>query len=300
MTQEQEGKHPRPPVDRVTPDTFDRLDALSRPLAERVLNRAIALHHDEVHGPDRITRKQLDQIAKELGIEPEFVQAALVAELETGNDADAHSIKALLLAPDRITGGRIVEADRSTVERSIIEWLRGEEGFRPRTKTGSGYKWERDDHWATKLRMSVGGSKPSLRGLKTVTHRRTDLGDGRHLVELDADAKVVSMTGAGIIAGFGAASVLGGVAAAAGIAGGNDLAQFLAAMVPTAATGLAAGLITTKTWAASIRRGIDRALDGISSPELHHSRRRKTKRNRKTGIARVLDDIGDAIEDLFD
>ena len=211
-------------------------------MAERVLNRAIALHHDEVHGPDRITRKQLDQIAKELGIEPEFVQAALVAELETGNDADAHSIKALLLAPDRITGGRIVEADRSTVERSIIEWLRGEEGFRPRTKTGSGYKWERDDHWATKLRMSVGGSKPSLRGLKTVTHRRTDLGDGRHLVELDADAKVVSMTGAGIIAGFGAASVLGGVAAAAGIAGGNDLAQFLAAMVPTAATGLAAGL----------------------------------------------------------
>ena len=29
----------------------DRLDALSRPLAERVLKRAIELHHDDVHGP---------------------------------------------------------------------------------------------------------------------------------------------------------------------------------------------------------------------------------------------------------
>lgn len=283
-------------MDRVTPDTFDRLDALSRPLAERVLQRAIELHHDDVHGPDRITRDQLDQIAKELGIEPEYVEAALVAELTTRRDSPPRSLRERMLAPDRISGGRVIDADKETIERSIIEWLRAQEGFRPRAQTGSGYVWERDDHWATKLRLGLSSNKGPLRGLRTITHRHTDLGDGRHLVELDADARVISRTGAGLIGGFGAASVLGGVAAAAGISGGNDLAQFLSVMGPTALTGLTAGLITAKAWAAQIRRGIDRALDGISSPELH-SRDRKGRR--KTGFAKVLDDIGDAIDDVF-
>lgn len=298
MTQRQDGTPRREPVERITPETFDRLDALSRPLAERVLQRAIELHHDDVHGPDRITRGQLDQIARELGIEPEYVQRALVSELETSQDSDPKSVRERVLAPERISGGRIVEADRQTVERSIIEWLRGQEGFKPRARTGSGYTWERDDHWATKMRMALGGNRASLRGLKSVTHRHTDLGDGRHLVELDADAKIISNTGAGLIAGFGAASVLGGVAAAAGVPGGNDLAQFLTAMVPTALTGLAAGLITAKAWAHSVRNAIDRALDGISSPELYHRSRAGTQ-TKRTGIARVLDDIGDAIDDLF-
>ena len=100
------------------------------------------------------------------------------------------------------------------------------------------------------------------------------------------------------MAGFGAVSVLGGVAAAAGVAGGNDVTQFLAAMVPTATVGVAAGLITAKVWASNIRQGIIRALDGISSPELYRQRGRPGRR--KTGVAKILDDIGDAIEDIFD
>jgi hypothetical protein len=298
MTQEHRDPQRRGPVEEVTPETFDRLDALSRPLAERVIRRAIELHHDEVHGPDRITRDQLDQIATELGIEPQFVQMAIIDELEAHRDNPSRSMRERLLAPDRISAGRIMNSDRAETEKSIIQWLRGAEGFRPRARTGSGYVWERDDHWSTKLRMGIQAQPGSLRGLKTVTHRHTDLGDGRQLVELDADARVVSRTGAGLMAGFGAASVLGGVAAAAGVPGGNDVAQFLSAMVPTAAVGVAAGLITAKVWAANIRQGIIRALDGISSPDLY--RKRDKIGRRKTGIAKILDDIGDAIEDIFD
>jgi hypothetical protein len=222
---------------------------------------------------------------------------ALVDELEAHRGQQTHSLRERILAPDRITAGRIVESDQATTEKSIIQWLRGAEGFRPRAKTGSGYVWERDDHWSTKLRMGIQSQPGSLRGLKTVTHRHTDLGDRRQLVELDADAKIVSTTGAGIMAGFGAMSIVGGVAAAMGFAGGNDVAQFLSAMIPTATVGIGAGLITAKAWASSIRNGINRALDGISSPELYQDRR---KGRRKTGIAKVLDDIGDAIEDIFD
>lgn len=298
MAQESHNRRRGEPIDRVTPETFDRLDALSRPLAERVLQRAIALHHDEVHGPDRLSRDQLDQIARELGIDPAFVQMALADELTAHRDQPARSIRERILAPDRITAGRVVESDQAEIEKAIIQWLRGAEGFRPRAKTGSGYVWERDDRWTTKLRVGLSSQAGSLRTLRTVTHRHTDLGDGRQLVELDADARIVSNTGGGLVAGFGALSILAGISVAVGVPEGNDVVQFLSAMVPTATVGITAGLITAKAWAANIRKGINRALDGISSPELYNQPVRGGRR--RAGIAKILDDIGDAIEDVFD
>lgn len=276
--------------------TFDRLDALSRPLAERVLQRAIEFHSEDQFGPDRLTRSQLDQIASELGIHPKYITAALASELETAHDVPSRSLRERMFAPDRITGGQIILGDRATVEKAIINWLRAAEGFRPRSKTGTGYRWERDDHWATKLRLSLGDKQGtgSLRGIKTVTHRHTETGDGRHLVELDADTRVVSWTAAGIAGVTAFAGVIGGaVAAAAG--SGSNLADFVAVALPTAGVGITAALITAKTWASAIRGGIDRALDGIASPELFRKRKQ-----RKTGLAKVLDDIGDKLDDIFD
>ncbi len=275
---------------------MDRLDALSRPLAERVLQRAIELHSQDQLGPEKLTRTQLDQIASELGIDPKYISAALVSELETTADVPGRSLRERVFAPDRITGGQVIHGDRETVEKAIIDWLRAAEGFRPRAKTGTGYTWERDDHWATKMRLSLGDKQGtgSLRGLRTITHRHTDTGDGRHLVELDADTRVVSWTAAGIAGGTTVLGVIGGTVAALS-GSGSDIADFLMVSLPTATVGISAGLITAKAWASSIRKGLDRALDGIASPELF--RRRK---NRKSGIAKVLDDIGDKLDDIFD
>lgn len=294
-----QGQRPDRSVRGDTPlETYERLDALSRPLAERVLQRAIELHAEDQHGPERLTRAQLDQIAAELGIDPRYISAALAAELETARDTPAQSLRERVFAPDRITGGHIVEGDRAAVEKAIIQWLREAEGFRPRARTGSGYRWERDDHWATKLRLTVGskGSTGSLRGVKSITHRHTETGEGRHLVELDADTRVVSWTAAGITGGVAAAGMLGGAVAAA-VGSGSNLFDFFVVAVPTAGAGLTAGLVTAKTWASSIRAGIDRALDGIASPELFQRRRGK---RHKSGLARVLDEIGDKLDDIFD
>ncbi len=275
---------------------MDRLDALSRPLAERVLQRAIELHSRDQLGPEKLSRSQLDQIASELGIDPKYISAALVSELETTADLPGRSLRERVFAPDRITGGQVILGDPATVEKAIINWLRSAEGFRPRAKTGTGYTWERDDHWATKMRLSLGDKQGtgSLRGLKTITHRHTDTGDGRHLVELDADTRVVSWTAAGIAGGATVLGVIGGTVAA--LAGsGSDVADFLMVSLPTATVGISAGLITAKAWSSSIRRGLDRALDGIASPELFRKRK-----NRKSGIAKVLDDLGDKLDDIFD
>jgi hypothetical protein len=279
-------------------ETSDRLDALSRPLAERVLQRAIELHSQDQLGPERLTRTQLDQIASELGIDPAYITQAITAELQTEAKAPEMTLRERVFAPDRITGGQIIHGDQATVEKSIIQWLRGAEGFKPRARTGSGYRWERDDHWATKLRLTLGdkSSTGSLRGLKTITHRHTDMGDGRHLVELDADTRIVSWTAGGVAAGGAVLAVAGGATTAA-LGSGSNVFDFLVVAIPTATVGVSASLITAKAWASSIRRGIDRALDGIATPELFKSRRGK---KRKSGIAKVLDDIGDKLEDIFD
>jgi hypothetical protein len=293
---DREQQRPVPGESQPSAEAMDRLDALSRPLAERVLQRAIELHSQDQLGPDRLTRSQLDQIASELGIDPKYISAALVSELETTADLPGRSLRERVFAPDRITGGQIIHGDAATVEKAIINWLRSAEGFRPRAKTGTGYTWERDDHWATKMRLSLGDKQGtgSLRGLKTITHRHTDTGDGRHLVELDADTRVVSWTAAGIAGGTTVMGVLGGTVAALS-GSGSDVADFLMVSLPTATIGISAGLITAKAWASSIRKGLDRALDGIASPELFRKRK-----NRKSGIAKVLDDIGDKLDDIFD
>jgi hypothetical protein len=293
---DREQQRPLPGETEPSQEAMDRLDALSRPLAERVLQRAIELHSQDQLGPERLTRSQLDQIASELGIDPKYISAALVSELETTADLPGRSLRERVFAPDRITGGQIVHGDAATIEKAIINWLRSAEGFRPRAKTGTGYTWERDDHWATKMRLTLGDKQGtgSLRGLKTITHRHTDTGDGRHLVELDADTRVVSWTAAGIAGGTTVLGVIGGTVAA--LAGsGSDVAEFLMVSLPTATVGISAGLITAKAWASSIRKGLDRALDGIASPELFRKRK-----NRKTGIAKVLDEIGDKLDDIFD
>jgi hypothetical protein len=74
------------------------------------------------------------------------------------------------------------------------------------------------------------------------------------------------------------------------------LVQFLVPAAPAAVVGAGVAVTIGRAWTASIRRGIERALDGIASPQLG---RRKTKR-RKSTIERLVDSAKDAIDDVFD
>lgn len=276
----------------------DRLDAVSRPLAERVLKRAIELHHDDVHGPDRIARTTLDEIASELGVAPEYVRRALADELETTRHPP-RSIRERMLAPVRVTGGRIVTLDAAETRASIVAWMGGQEGLRPRARVGDGVRWERDRHWTTKLRIGIGRSDATgaLRTIPTVTHRQTEISGSEQLVELDADTRIISQVAAGIGGGLTGAGLLGGIATAAAMSGGSDLLQFLIPFAPAAAVGVGTAVIVAKSWLAAVRKGIARALDGIANPTIHEARRRRPS-DRRSGFSRVLQDIADALDDL--
>ncbi len=276
--------------------SYDRLDALSRPLAERVLQRAIALHHDDLHRPDRISRTTLEEIASELGVAPEYVRRALAEELEPNYDAPK-SLRERILAPDRVTGGRVVQLSPDDAKASIVAWMGGQEGLRPRARVAEGVKWEKDSHWSTSLRLGLGGSEATgaLRNLPSVTHRQTAVSPTDQLIEIDADTRIISQVAAGVGGGLAGAGLVGGIVTAAAMAGGSDVAQFLGPFAPALVLGISTGLIIAKSWLTAVRRGIDRALDGIANPSMQ---RRKSRR-RKSGVVRVLDEVRDALDDLL-
>lgn len=249
------------------PGVEERLDALSIPLAERVIRRAIELQDQAEAGPDRIGRPALEQIAAELGITATVVEQALLEELST---AAAGSTRERFLAPSRITGGRVVAGDTDSVAAAIDEWMTRQEGLRPRARTRAGVQWERDRNVFTRLRhgLKLSRGTGALRRLPSVTHRQTEVTPSAQLVEIDADSSVVSRTSLAVAGSVAAAAAGGGIAAAAGLPGGNDLLQFAVVAAPGLVVALSSALAVARGWAASIRRGIDRALDGIANPDL--------------------------------
>src|SRR5690606_10185059 len=103
----------------------------------------------------------------------------------------------------------------------------------------------------------------------------------------------------GVGGGLAALGVAVGAVTAAVVPGGNDLVQFALAAVPGMMAGAATVVATARGWASSVRRGMRRALDGISHPELNRRNRRKSRRQ-KGVFQRLVDDVVDVIEDVLD
>jgi hypothetical protein len=218
---------------------------------------------------------------------------------------EAPQVRSGILGPDRLVDRVTVRGSAEEVDDSIHGWLEREEGLRPVARVDDGLRWEPDRHWTTSTRLAFGSqSTKALRGMPEVIHRRTPLADEEQIVELEVATDRIRTTALGLGAGLSVAGIGGGIATAFGVAGGSDLAQFAAVAVPMLAVAGGTALITARAWTSSIRRGISRALYGIAHPELHRrsSRRRNyaEKRRRRSGFQRLVDEVADALDDLFD
>ncbi len=244
----------------------DRLDALSMPLAERVIRRAIEL--DDRFAVERMSRETLDRIAAELGIPAAAVQRALVEELAADTPRPL-SVRERLLAPDQVSARVIVEGEPRQVALAVDRWMTRHEGMRPRARDRFGTKYEKDPNLFTALRMGLkmGKGTGSLRNLGSVTVRQTDVGGDAQLVELEADTSIVSKVAAGVGSGLGVLGILAGIFAAAQ-PGDPDVVQFLLPALPALIVGAVAAVSIAKGWIHSIRTGVERAIDGIRSPSL--------------------------------
>lgn len=174
MTQESLSRQER--EQRAGDQIADRLDALSRTLAERVLGRAIELDHQATTEAEAATETMdydtLKDIALEVGISEESLKRALLEELNTEKDHNASPVERLT-APDTVRGGLIVNGRAEEVADRLRSHLSDVEGFRELRHSGPFTAWEK----------RAGGQRGRTAQTWTVTQARDD----RQLVEVDIE-----------------------------------------------------------------------------------------------------------------
>ena len=155
----------------------ERLDALSRPLAERVLGRAIELDHvaakEAEAAADSIDYDTLKEIALEVGISESALRRALLEELDTDKDHDARGVERATV-PDSVRGGLIVEGTADEIGRRLREHLEKVEGLQAFGSEPA------ENIWTRKARSS-----PRTFAARTTAQSRSE----QQLVELDVDTR---------------------------------------------------------------------------------------------------------------
>lgn len=125
MTREQLSRRER--EERAGEELAARLDALSRPLAERVLGRAIELDAEAraaaEAAAETIDYETLKDVALEVGITEEALKRALLEELDTDKDHNARPFERLTV-PDAVHGGLLVPGGQDEVAERLRAHLR--------------------------------------------------------------------------------------------------------------------------------------------------------------------------------
>lgn len=216
----------------------ERLDTLSRPLAERILGRAIEIQHEAQSRADSeaasIGYEELRDIALEVGIPEDALERALLEELETERDPGATRLERLT-TPKHIRGGTVVAGDRSEVERRLREYLEATGGLELIEQRTDGLTWGESRQREQRVLAS-----------HTTDQRRED----RHLLELDFNTaagrkKARRLALVAIILGTIFGGAIGGLAIVGGIG-----------------VGIAAGVAGAVAWMRRIGRAARRRING--------------------------------------
>ena len=129
---------------RASDELAEQLDALSRPLAERVLGRAIELDHvaraSAEAAADTIDYDMLRDVALEVGISEESLKKALHEELNTEKDHGARPVERATV-PDSVRGGMIVSGLAEEVAQRLRDYLERVEGLEQRHQSGPLSEW---------------------------------------------------------------------------------------------------------------------------------------------------------------
>ncbi|MCP3976061.1 MAG: hypothetical protein GY720_16395 [bacterium] len=160
---------------RASNELAEQLDALSRPMAERALGRAIELDSEAraaaEAAADTIDYDMLRDVALEVGISEESLKKALLEEFNTEKDHGARPVERATV-PDTVRGGVIVSGLVEEVAQRLSDYLEKVEGLEEKGRSGP------RAHWAPpKPRQAFPAQT------WTVTQGRND----RQLVEIDID-----------------------------------------------------------------------------------------------------------------
>ncbi|HEX9854430.1 MAG TPA: hypothetical protein VGC47_03885 [Acidimicrobiia bacterium] len=212
-----------------TDELAERLDALTLPLANRVLGRAIEFDSEAraaaEAAADTMDYDTLRDVAAEVGITEDSLKKAILEELDTDKDHNATAVEWATM-PGVIRGGVIASGSLDEVVERIRSQLRSERAPHP---AGRRVAW-------------VGGGSGGPIEVWSVTQNRPD----RHLVGVDVDTRPARLKAwRWIVGAFLIASLFG--SAFGGLV-------FLGLFV--------AGIVTVVSWVKRVARGIRRTVNG--------------------------------------
>jgi hypothetical protein len=135
----------RSPREQRAADTLaEQLDSLSRPLADRVLGRAIELDHKAREAAEAaaetIDYETLREVALEVGITEDSLKKALLEEFNTERDHNARPIERATV-PDTVRGGVIVQGSTNEVSARLGDHLERAQGLVNEGSSGLRTTW---------------------------------------------------------------------------------------------------------------------------------------------------------------
>ena len=251
-------------------EVADRLQAMSVPQAERILERAIELE-SAAPGPgpnSAMSAEMLAHIAEELGIDVKHLRQAVSEELmrvETG----APSFLDRVLMPRSLVAHTPIAGSETAVRQVVDAWMTNHEGLRKRAQDGGTVIWERDRSLGATIAHAIGGNRGTgaVRRSRKVTSTVRPGTDTEQVVVIEADI------------GMARATVLGLLVAAVGIGAAATGVSSLIPPTGVSAGDVAAGALTfgllgggvilgARMYVRRMREALERVVDAVKSPHL--------------------------------
>jgi len=268
------------------PSKFDRGQL------ERILQRAAELQASEKDPGEELSRSELVELGREVGIPTKHLEQAMLEEQTRLPDQRLESFWDHAAGPATVSAMRVVRGDSGALERTLA-WYMEEHELLTIARQGSGrLVWEplKGFNAAMKRSKAVlgGGNKPfMLARALGVTATITPLESGYVHLTLEADIREARGQFIGGAAAFTSLGLAGGIVA------GILLTPF-AALAPIP-LGLALGWSTLKRYAPVYQRvqvGLERALDHAERGEV------KPQHQLSTGasiVGAVMEEVRKAI-----
>ncbi len=245
---------------------FDRLDAIE---AERVMQRALELEAEALGGHTTISAEQLQRVAREIGVDAQFVQQAL-GEVRLAPQARSRLAR-WIVPQDLFETADVSGITRAELDAAIVKWMTQNEGLTRGAQLDDGTEWDVDRRWRVRaLAASLnGGNRISRVAGGDIAHRVHSLGEHQHKVALSSQGRRPQLFAQLV---FGVGTVLGGV-----LLLGSAIQDELAYGVPTSlgciALALWIGIGGARWWARGIRGALRRSLAGLVAASARTRRR---------------------------
>lgn len=234
----------------------DRLDALE---AEKVMARALELEADANDVHNSLTPAQLERVAEEVGVAPEFVQQAL-GELRLAPRPRTRFARWVI--PDDLFETATIEGvSRTELDTSVEKWMTQNEGFAKGALLDDGVEWDVDRRWRSRVlaRSLSGANRMAKITGGDVAHRVHSASEHHHHVALSSEgfrplllARVVMSIGL-IVSALG---LLGAAVA-------DDLAFGIPAFAGMALASIWVAVAGARWWARGIRGALRRSLTAM-------------------------------------